>query len=105
MAGLGSLPGVALPATCAEDEPIYLRLPLLFQDADACNAAHGGLQEAGIGAGRMYKRTLASIFPMLGGAFPGAEAVARGLLTLPTHHHLKEEDLERMVAVVRSVAS
>ncbi len=105
--GLTSLPGVALPVPSMggadADGAFFLRLPLLFDDPTHCEAVHDALHAQGIGAGRMYKQTLPHLFPSLpGGRFPGAEAVARGLLTLPTHHHLRPGDIAKIVNTVRT---
>jgi dTDP-4-amino-4,6-dideoxygalactose transaminase len=52
----------------------------------------------------MYRRTLPEFFPQLAGrALPGAERIARTLLTLPTNHHVQAHDLARIVALVREV--
>ncbi len=106
--GLNGLSGVALPTPNMGDVDIdgafFLRLPLLFDDPAHCMAVHDALHAQGIGAGRMYKQTLPHLFPALaGGRFPGAEAVANGLLTLPTHHHLRPGDIAKIVNTARTV--
>ena len=95
------LPGLSIPQATVEDEAIFLRLPLLFDKPLACAQIHQSMQAAGIGSGRMYNHTLASSFPTLAGNFSGAERVASGLLTLPTHHHVEPDDIERMIKIVR----
>ena len=113
MAALDGLPGLSLPARLAEarsgqtgrpsdSEPIYLRLPLILESEAQRDAVHRVLWNAGYGAGKMYRRTLAEIFPVYAdGAYPGAEQVARRLLTLPTHHYLAEHDITRMAGLVQ----
>ncbi len=60
------------------------------------------LHAAGIGVGRMYARTMAEFFPKAKrGAYPGAEQIARQLLTLPTHHYVTEQDIARMGRIFR----
>jgi perosamine synthetase len=105
--GLIGLTGVALPtpglSDIDADGGFFLRLPLLFNDPARCMRVHDALHAQGIGAGRMYKQTLPRLFPTLADhQFPGAEAVANGLLTLPTHHHLRATDIANIVKVAKS---
>ena len=88
-----------------ESDPFYLRFPVIFRQPQLCAAVHAALHGNGIGAGRMYKATLASLFPQLAGDFPGAEQVAAGLLTLPTHHFLTSGDITRMATIIRAAVS
>lgn len=86
------------------DEAIYLRFPLLVEDPVRRERLFTQLWAAGIGVGRMYQRTLAEIFPQLNtGSYPGAQAIAQGLLTLPTHHFVTEQDIRRIEEVFRVV--
>jgi perosamine synthetase len=104
--GLADIPGIALPTPgqgVDVDGAFFLRLPLLFDDPQRCLAVHDALQAQGIGAGRMYKRTLPELFTGLDGHFPGAEAVATGLLTLPTHHHVRRDDLATVIETVNKI--
>jgi dTDP-4-amino-4,6-dideoxygalactose transaminase len=99
-AALAGTPGWTWPP----DNPgaIYLRLPVITADAAQAAALQQSLATAGISAGRMYRRTLAEIFPSLaGGAYPGAEQVAAGLLTLPTNPYVTAQDVARGAALVR----
>jgi dTDP-4-amino-4,6-dideoxygalactose transaminase len=99
-AALQDVPGVTpvLPSA-AQAVPIYLRFPLLATAADSLVQE---LNRAGIGAGRVYRRTLAEFFPPVAAPpLPGAEQVARTLLTLPTNHHLHNADVARIAAVIR----
>lgn len=100
---LQGLPGVLWPPAQGADEgAIYLRLPLVLQDAERAGGLQARLAAAGIGAGRMYRRTLDEIFPTLrGAAYPGATQVARGLLTLPTNHYVDDHDIRRGAAILR----
>ncbi len=92
--GVGDLAGGA---------PIYLRLPVLVADEATCLRLYNRLRQANIGAGRMYRRTLPEFFPAVGGGdYPGAERVARCILTLPTHHYLTEPDIDRITRIVRT---
>jgi perosamine synthetase len=86
-------------------EPVYLRLPMLTENSAQADAIFKTLTSAGIGVGRMYRRTLLEIFPQLASessssSFAGSERVARTLLTLPTNHHLTQADLMKIPQLV-----
>jgi dTDP-4-amino-4,6-dideoxygalactose transaminase len=104
-AALTAMPGVCVPAPGPTDPlsqgAIYVRLPLLLASETQRDRLHRALWAAGIGAGRMYQKTLAEFFPVYAEtAYPGAEAVARRLLTLPTHHYVTGPDIERTLAIL-----
>jgi dTDP-4-amino-4,6-dideoxygalactose transaminase len=85
----------------SEAQPIYLRLPLLAESEDRREQLFEKMWAAGIGAGRMYERTLPEIFaPQSQAVYPGAEAFARGLLTLPTHYHVSDNDIQLMEEIL-----
>ncbi len=64
------------------------------------------LGAAGIGVGKMYRKTLPDLFPDLkSGSYPGAEYVARHLLTLPVHQYVKEAHLNHMVKIITGIAA
>jgi dTDP-4-amino-4,6-dideoxygalactose transaminase len=102
LAALAGVDGLILPAASPGSEPIYLRLPVLLPDERVRDALYTRLARAGMGAGRMYGRTLAELFPGLGGRYPGAEAVARRLLTLPTHAYVTATNVAQIAAVFRN---
>jgi len=85
-------------------EPIFLRFPVVF-DSDAMReAAFHRLQSAGFGAGKMYRKSLATLFPdFADGVYPGAEHVARCLLTLPTHHYVSDNDIATMAELLSTI--
>ncbi len=85
-------------------EPGFLRLPLILDSEARRDALFQALWDAGVGAGKMYKRTLAEFFPQYALTdYPGAHAVSRRLLTLPTHHYLCEADFERIAVALAKV--
>jgi dTDP-4-amino-4,6-dideoxygalactose transaminase len=85
------------PAIQPDAEAIFLRLPLLATNEEQREALYKKMWAAGIGAGRMYEKTLPAIFQTAGRAtYPGAEDFARRLLTLPTHYHVTQDDIEIM---------
>ena len=84
-----------------EAQPIYLRLPLLAESESRREQLFEQMWAAGIGAGRMYEKTLPEIFsPESQTAYPGATDFAQRLLTLPTHYHVSEDDIERMETIL-----
>jgi dTDP-4-amino-4,6-dideoxygalactose transaminase len=47
-----------------------------------------------MGVGRLYEKSLPAIYkPGTQASFPGAETIARRLLTLPTHHNVTGDDI------------
>jgi dTDP-4-amino-4,6-dideoxygalactose transaminase len=90
----------------AELQPIYLRLPLMTAYHGMRERLVDALWNDGISAGRMYGKRLDEYFPQLGGgAYPGADYVARCLLTLPTHHFLNADDVDRIAQIVHRIDS
>lgn len=100
---LRSLDFVHVPESAAAAEPIYLRLPVLADTAERREQLYHTLWNAKVGVGRMYRYPLTEIFPELGSPpCPGAEQVARRLLTLPTHHYMNDKDIERIAELFQS---
>ncbi len=85
-------------------QPIYLRFPLIAQSEKQREALYDQLWAQGIGVGRLYEKTLPTIFGTeTGKSFPGAEAIANRLLTLPTHHYVRDDDLQLMCEILRTI--
>jgi perosamine synthetase len=99
--GLQEIEHIHIPPAAETTDPIYLRLPILIDDAERRERLFRRLWQAGIGAGRMYRHALPYYFPQAanGGTFPGADYVARHLLTLPTHHYLTYTDVQHIVEI------
>lgn len=96
---------VHIPPAAATAEPIYLRLPILVDSETRRECLFHRLWAAGIGVGRMYEHSLPQIFPQLDShRCPGADEVARHLLTLPTHHYLTDADVVCMAQIFASEA-
>lgn len=94
---LRQLDFVHLPQAAESAAPIYLRFPLLVTGEERRERLFQKLWAAGIGVGRMYGRPLTEFFPQLAGAsYPNATAIARQLLTLPTHHYLTQHDIQQI---------
>jgi dTDP-4-amino-4,6-dideoxygalactose transaminase len=82
-------------------QPIFLRFPLLAASEEERESLYEALWAAGIGAGRLYEKSLPAIFtPGSQVSFPGAEAIAGRLLTLPTHHQVTGDDIRHIGAIV-----
>jgi dTDP-4-amino-4,6-dideoxygalactose transaminase len=82
--------------------PMYLRLPLLARDKNGRDRLVAELNQAGIGAGKMYGQALPGLFPdETWPSCPGAEALAGRLLTLPTHHYLTGRDIELITTILQ----
>lgn len=104
LAHLQAVEGLHVPPLPPAAEPIYLRLPLLVGDMARRERLFEALWRSGIGVGKMYGRSLAEIFPRLATKpFPGAEAMARQLLTLPTHHYVQAADVKRISRIVGAI--
>ena len=115
MVALSGLGEIHLPAQAAArgsesvgggsvaPQPIYLRLPLILDSEAQRDEVYRALWKAGYGAGRMYRKTLAEHFPAYAdGVYPGAEQVARCLLTLPTHHYLADRDVDIIAGLIHA---
>ncbi|MCB9477023.1 MAG: DegT/DnrJ/EryC1/StrS family aminotransferase [Deltaproteobacteria bacterium] len=106
---LSDIPGLILPAPRENMTATYLRFPVVFEDPADRDAALMRLSAKGLGATRMYPKPVhlidgASEF-VYGdlGPFPGAEKVAKGILTLPTHAGVRERDVAKFAEVIRRV--
>ena len=94
-------PALQLLAVEEEAWPIYLRLPVLAQSEARREELFTRMWSAGIGAGRLYEKTLPEIFtPRESAEFPGAQSFARRLLTLPTHNQVSENELAIMEEIL-----
>jgi perosamine synthetase len=103
IACLQALDFVHIPELVAAAEPIYLRLPVLTDTAESREQLYHTLWSANIGAGRMYRYTLPEIFPQLDSLpCPGADQVARRLLTLPSHHYLTNREINQIAGIFQA---
>ena len=119
IAHLQELDFVQFPCLAPTAEPIYLRLPVIVDSEERRERLFQRLWKAGLGVGRMYRRALAEFFPQLAlhppippygeyyagsttETYPGAERVARCLLTLPTHHYLAQTDIDHIAQILRT---
>ena len=98
----------AIPKPDTGSLPTYIRFPVIARDERIRDRAVTRLRAAGIGASAFYPTAICDI-PGIGRHMalqefhqPRAEGLARRLLTLPTHHLVTGEDLERIAAILRT---
>jgi len=101
--GLKGYDALLLPEIPKDTEPAFNRLPVLFKDLNKKEAAEKNLRQAGIETSRMYERPLHQLFELgyRKEDFPNATYFAEHLLTFPVHPLVKEEDLLKMIEVIR----
>ena len=104
-AALAGAPGLLLP-----DHPgarsVYPRFAVVAEDGARRDRLLAALRSAGFGATGSYPLALRDVADL--GQYlapnvadtPGARAIARGMLTLPTHGHLTNDDVTRMTALI-----
>jgi len=83
-------------------EPGYLRLPLRLSNGIAGTAQPSRALELGVA--QSYPRTLVELAPQLTGPerrWPGAELLARDLVTLPTHSRLTPVERDEIVRMLQ----
>jgi perosamine synthetase len=89
------------------DHPL-LRFPLVLGGTAQRAAVLAASVERGLGASRMYPTAIHRIPGLqgqFGGAgFPGAEAIAAGLVTLPTHQFVTSADRRELASLLRESA-
>jgi dTDP-4-amino-4,6-dideoxygalactose transaminase len=97
---------IKIPGFNLERCPIYLRLPLLMKDRQSRDNKLRYLINNGIMASAMYPSTIRQI-PGIesfliseNGDYPGAQAIADRLLTVPTHSYLNEKSIKQIVSVL-----
>jgi dTDP-4-amino-4,6-dideoxygalactose transaminase len=98
-----------VPGYSADRLPIYLRLPVLAQNRQTRDKLISVLKRAGIKSSSMYPSTIRGIegiekyLANPEDNFEGAETVAERLFTLPTHHYVKDIDVEKIIdCIMRS---
>ncbi len=95
----------------ASGSPSYIRFPLIARNEGIRDWAVRELRGAGIGASAYYPGAVCDIpgiAPHLASTArhcPGAEELARTLLTLPVHPLVQDRDLEVMIAILNGCGS
>lgn len=90
-----------IPRTLSSSQPVYLRFPVVIETHLRRERIFKKLEYAGIGVSRSYQFTLPDII-RAPGEFPGAEKLARNLITLPTNHFLRDDDIAKICDVFAS---
>lgn len=108
--GLHGVPGVRTVTPHPGSAPVYLRLPILVDDAQARERTIAALWAAGIGATASYPASLADV-PALqphlaAGAVraSGGRKVAQRIVTLPTHAFVTAADRARTLETIAGAA-
>ncbi|MBN1882210.1 MAG: DegT/DnrJ/EryC1/StrS family aminotransferase [Deltaproteobacteria bacterium] len=105
---LSGLPGVTLPRIQKTALPSYNHLPIVVDEPGLLVRIRRTLFDRGVDTARMYLKPIHRIYdlgyPEKSDPFPFASRVARGLMVLPTHPGVREEDLETMIQTIRSIA-
>jgi perosamine synthetase len=103
--------GITIPRAGGEIKPAWLRFPIIFEDAADREAALYRLTARGFGVSTMYPIPIHRITKAKKyirtdlGPYPGAEKVARGIVTLPTHAGVTHRAMDEMARIVREVMS
>lgn len=90
------------------NDSVYLRYPVVLRDPEPRPRLLEKLRTEGLGATASYPlaiREIPEAQPHLAARLadtPGARAVAKGIITLPTHAHVRDRDIERVVSLLRS---
>ncbi|MGE0405058.1 MAG: DegT/DnrJ/EryC1/StrS family aminotransferase [Candidatus Korobacteraceae bacterium] len=103
---LQAVSGFTVPEPPRGCRPSYIRFPVLARGMESRDWAVKALRDAGIGASAYYPSAMCDIPEMKphladGAAHcPGAEDLARRLLTLPVHPMVHESDMERICNIL-----
>lgn len=100
---LKDCPELIVAQIAVNSQPAFNRLPILFKDLNKREKAEKRLLQSGIETSRMYLKPLHYIFDLgyKKEDFPNACYLAAHLLTLPVHPLVREEDLQRMINIIR----
>lgn len=86
---------------------VYLRFPLVLPTAEQKAALCGLGTARGLGISGLYPEPISEISALRPGCkgqrFPGAEILARRMVTLPAHHFVEQKDVIRACSAVREV--
>jgi perosamine synthetase len=110
MDALRGVAGIRGIEPLAGAEPVYVRLPLLVEDARQRQALLSALDRAGIGATGSYPQALcdvpevAAVLPETDKNMPGARLVASSIVTLPTHPYCPPGLADRVREVALATA-
>ncbi|MBU0502996.1 MAG: DegT/DnrJ/EryC1/StrS family aminotransferase [Candidatus Omnitrophota bacterium] len=100
---LKSETGLILPIISEDDYPVFNQVPVLFKDSTKLGIIEKKLMHSGLEASRVYKRPLHHMFELgyKPEDFPNANYLADHLLALPIHHLVSEQDIEKMIDIIK----
>mgnify|MGYP001603965573 CR=1 FL=1 len=103
MNGLKNSAGIILPKIIPDTVPAFNRFPLVFADLKRREKAINSLSKIGIESSLMYQKPLHKLFDLgyKEDAFPNATYLAEHLLTLPVHPFVKNNDLDKIIEVIK----
>jgi dTDP-4-amino-4,6-dideoxygalactose transaminase len=105
---LTGLAGVALPCIPEGARPSYNHLPIVVEEPRLLAKIQRTLFLRGVDTARMYLKPIHRIYdlgyPEDTDPFPGASRIACGLMVLPTHPGVREEDVETMIQTIKTIA-
>ncbi len=96
--------GIRVPDIRPDTQPVFNRLPILFEDLNRKKMVAAELLKAGIETSQMYYKPLHHMHE-LGynpDAFPNAAYFAEHLLTVPCHAMLTESDIETIITIIKT---
>ncbi len=102
-----SLKDISLLSQCETyQQQRLLRFPILINDPAQHDRILQKMQQPGLGASQFYPASLPNIEGIPDsvkqqGNFPGAEQFAQRLITLPTHQHTGDRQIEAMINALR----
>jgi dTDP-4-amino-4,6-dideoxygalactose transaminase len=105
---LADIPDVTVPKLLPAAVPVYARYPVLMESGQRAGVI-AALERSGIGATASYPKALADVpevvrrLPRDQRPTPGAQEVAKRIVTLPTHGYSPADLSERIAAVIRGV--
>jgi perosamine synthetase len=107
--GIRPLGKFEIPSSQEVTGTIYLRLPVLAADQTVRDRAVRFLRKGGITASTMYPAIISEIrgieqqLASLKGDYPGGKQVLARLFTLPTHAYVGQEDIDKILAILKEV--
>ena len=105
ISGLKDIKGIRIPDINENAQPAFNRLPLVFEDLSKKEKAAEELLKAGIETSSMYYKPLHHLLDLgyKQDDFPNATYFAEHLLTVPCHSMLTENDIEKIISIIKTI--
>jgi len=104
---LSDIKGITLPRILKGARPSYNHLPIVVEEPRLLAKIQRTLFDRGVDTARMYLKPIHRIYdlgyPKDTDPFPAASRIAEGLMVLPTHPGVRQEDVETMLETIRSI--